>query len=88
MGTQLLQALNKPTGRCRIDNWDKGFKNEFANFDSRRIEEADDIAPLLPLPDTVLMTVQYPGFVKNTDRALNTLGGLPAVGKVRSNRNC
>ena len=44
--------------------------------------EPHEMAPVHKLPDVTLMSVHYPGFVKNTDRALHTLRGEATVSKV------
>lgn len=66
--------------RAGVDvRWDNSQNNVHAP------ETKDDLpAPALPLPDVSLVCIQYPGLVKNTDRALSTLKGEATVSKVRS----
>ena len=54
-------------------------------MDSNGTEESP-LAEVLPLPSTRLLCVEYPGFVKNVDRAVVTLGGEDAIQKAVRDR--
>lgn len=54
---------------------------EASDFDDPT-ETPEELAPLHELPDRELFVIEYPGVVKNFDRAMVTLGGQPLINKV------
>jgi len=38
-----------------------------------------DLAPIKPLPQSRLLSVEYPGYVESTENAIRTLGGEAAL---------
>lgn len=44
-----------------------------------------DLAPLKEIPSDSFLCVEYPGYVKNIDKVLETLGGVEKVSTVLYN---
>jgi hypothetical protein len=71
-------------------------RNNIQNDEPRRIEQQEaekykkglvslsyPKAPIRPLPTRQIVCVEYPGYIKNINKAIETLGGINAIHKVR-----